>query len=109
MACPNTSPAAPSASGCCTNSRLETERAMSAPVRRVLLPLKSSGPVGVAANHGSSSFAMRSKSSCGASRSTMTAPSEVTASATASAVVPAGRCAMGMPRSFGLVLAPRDH
>jgi hypothetical protein len=38
------------ASGCMTSSRLAAERAMSAPVRRVNRPLKSSGPVGVSAS-----------------------------------------------------------
>ncbi len=40
--------AVPSASGCMTSSRQAGDRAMSEPVRRVRLPLKSSGPVGVA-------------------------------------------------------------
>src|SRR5207302_834131 len=65
--------------------------AISAPVRRVLRPEKSSGPVAVASIHGASSSAIDSMTGGATSSSTTTTPSAASASATSPALLVGGR------------------
>ncbi len=68
------------------------QRAVSAPVRRVEWPAKSSMPYGVAASHGSSSASSRSSRAAGARSSMTTAPSDRSTATTSSAEAVGDRC-----------------
>ena len=73
---------------------------MREPVRRVRLPLKSSGPVGVASRKGRNSASTRSSNTGSATLSTITAPSRTTAAATSSGPASLLRRVIGTPSSW---------